>query len=74
MNIRQPSAQLIYWSKYSLYELQIFIEGQGCAICFQLSQYLKEIWNSDAWIAKILTNTKKRIDESRNLNRDFCND
>ena len=35
------SAQFIYSSKYCFYELPIFIEGQGCAICFQISKYLK---------------------------------
>ena len=68
------SAQFIYSSKYCIYELPIFIEKSGCVVCFQLSKYLKEIWNFDAWIAKNLTNTKKRIGESRNLNRDLCND
>ena len=69
-----PSAQFIYSLKYSLWEFPVFIEGRGCVICFQLSKYLKEIWNSDYWINKNLTNSKKRIDKSRNLNKDLWND
>ena len=44
------AALFIYSSKYCLCELPIIIEGQGWAICFQLSKYIKEIWNSDASI------------------------
>ena len=49
MNLYGSASSSIYlFIKKCLYELPIFTNGQGCVICFQLSKYLKDIWNSNA--------------------------
>ena len=75
MNIYDFDISSIYlFIKILLIWITNIIGAQGFIICFQLSNYLKEIWNSDVSIGNYFTNTKNRIDESRNLNRDLCND